>query len=174
MPPSNIDVQSPSGLTGPSDSGSGASSGEAGSEADAVAALSRWRRALETGFSRSIGLELQRADASEVSCEWIIDERHLQPGGVVHGGVYSSVVETCCSIGALLAAPAGMTVVGVENHTSFVRAVRGGRLSARAVPLQAGRRAALWECNIWDEQRRLIATGRLRLLCVAAAESQER
>ncbi len=175
MPPSNIDVRSPSGLTEPSDSSTGEPSGHAGPAAAAAAVdLVRWRQGLQLGFSRAIGLELQKATAEEVSCEWVIDERHLQPGGIVHGGVYSSVVETCCSIGALLAAPAGKTVVGVENHTSFLRAVRSGRLSARAVPLQAGRRAQLWECNILDEQRRLIATGRLRVLCIDAAVEQER
>src|SRR4051812_29542060 len=73
------------------------------------------------GWFAQIGLELLSASSSEVLAEWSIAERHLQPHGIVHGGVYASVVESCCSIGALLAAPAGKQVVGVENHTSFVR-----------------------------------------------------
>lgn len=106
------------------------------------------------------------ASASEVLGEWSIAERHLQPHGIVHGGVYASVVETCCSIGAMLAAPPDRRVVGVENHTSFIRPVRSGRLRARARPLHAGRQAQLWECAIVDEGERLIATGRLRVFCV--------
>jgi uncharacterized protein (TIGR00369 family) len=62
--------------------------------------------------------------------------------------------------------------VGVDNHTSFVRAARHGRLRARATPLHIGRRAQLWECVIVDDSRRLIATGRLRLMCVAGAGSE--
>jgi uncharacterized protein (TIGR00369 family) len=126
------------------------------------------------GWVDAIGLELVVVTAKQVVAEWSINERHLQPHGIVHGGVYASVVETCCSVGALLAAPAGKVVVGVENHTSFLRPVREGRLYARAVPLHAGRRAQLWECSIVDASERLIATGRLRVLCVDAGGEQER
>jgi uncharacterized protein (TIGR00369 family) len=118
------------------------------------------------GWLAQLGLEIVGASASEVLGEWSIAERHLQPHGIVHGGVYASVVETCCSIGAALAAPPGKRVVGVENHTSFIRPVRSGRLRARARPLHAGRQAQLWECAIVDEGERLIATGRLRVFCV--------
>ena len=122
----------------------------------------------QPGWNAQLGLEIQRASAGEVLAEWSIAAHHLQPHGVVHGGVYASVVEACCSIGASLAAPEGKQVVGVENHTSFLRAVRSGRLRARAVPLHAGRQAQLWECAIIDEGERLIATGRLRVFCVDA------
>ena len=119
-----------------------------------------------SGWFAQIGLEIVHASVSEVLAEWTIGERHLQPHGIVHGGVYASVVESCCSIGAVLAAPPGKQVVGVENHTSFLRPARAGRLRARATPLHAGRQAQLWECAISDESERLIATGRVRLFCV--------
>jgi 1,4-dihydroxy-2-naphthoyl-CoA hydrolase len=126
------------------------------------------------GWFAQIGLEILSASATEVLAEWTVGPRHLQPHGIVHGGVYASVVESCCSVGAVLAAPAGKQVVGVENHTSFLRPVREGRLRARAVPLHAGRQAQLWECTISDQSERLIATGRVRLFCVdppAAAQA---
>ena len=111
-----------------------------------------------------LGLDLLEVSAGSVVAQWDIDARHLQPQGIVHGGVYASVVETCCSVGAAAAAPPGTRVVGVENHTSFVRAVRDGQLSARA--------AQLWECVISDAEGRLIATGRLRVLCVDAGQEK--
>ncbi|HTV21767.1 MAG TPA: PaaI family thioesterase [Polyangiaceae bacterium] len=126
----------------------------------------------QLGWIAALGLELVEVTADSVVAHWDIDARHLQPQGIVHGGVYASVVETCCSVGAAAAAPAGKVVVGVENHTSFIRAVREGRLSARAVPLHAGRRAQLWECNISDAAGRLIATGRLRVMSVEAGQER--
>jgi 1,4-dihydroxy-2-naphthoyl-CoA hydrolase len=126
------------------------------------------------GWIHGLGLQFLRATAQEVVAEWTIDAGQLQPHGIVHGGVYTTVVETCCSVGASVAAPRGKLIVGVENHTSFVRAVRSGRLQARATPLHAGRRAQLWECNITDAAERLIATGRLRVMCVDAEAGQER
>jgi uncharacterized protein (TIGR00369 family) len=128
--------------------------------------------ATRRGWTEGLDFELLVMTREEVVVEWSVDERQLQPQGIVHGGVYSSVVETCCSVGALLAAPKGKVVVGVENHTSFIRPVREGRLRARAIPLHAGQRAQLWECNIVDPAQRLVATGRLRVLCVDAALGQ--
>jgi 1,4-dihydroxy-2-naphthoyl-CoA hydrolase len=117
-----------------------------------------------------MGLELMKMELDEVVVEWTIDDRHRQPFGIVHGGVHSGVIETVCSMGAALhAAPRGQTVVGVENHTSFVRAVGEGRLRATGKPLQIGKRAQLWEASIVSVADagggRLIATGRVRLFC---------
>lgn len=140
---------------------------------DAKVALAD-RRLQGAGWIGVLGLELTGATKEEVTAAWTIDERHLQPHGIVHGGVYASVIETCCSIGAALAAPPGKVVVGVENHTSFLRPVRAGHLLARAKPIQAGRRAQLWECDIADTSQRLIATGRVRLMCVDAEAGSER
>ncbi len=124
------------------------------------------------GWVEAIGLEVLELTSEVVVAQWDVGPRHLQPMGIVHGGVYTSVVETCCSLGAFCAAPAGKAIVGVENHTSFIRAVRQGRLSARAVPLHTGRRAQLWECNISDANGRLVATGRLRVMCVEAEQER--
>jgi 1,4-dihydroxy-2-naphthoyl-CoA hydrolase len=124
------------------------------------------------GLIGALGLEIVKVTPEEVLVEWTVDERHLQPFGVVHGGVYCSVVETCCSLGAQAAAASGVPVVGVDNHTSFVRPVREGRLTARATPLHVGRRAQLWECVIQDASRRLIATGRLRLMSASGSTSE--
>jgi uncharacterized protein (TIGR00369 family) len=61
-----------------------------------------------------------------------------------------------------------MVAVGLENHTSFIRAVRSGRLRATARPITRGRKTHVWEAEVRDEQDRVVATGRVRLLCVAA------
>jgi uncharacterized protein (TIGR00369 family) len=94
-----------------------------------------------------------------------VRSNHLQPHGIVHGGVHSTVIETLASIGAALdAMKHGRTVVGLENHTSFVRAVREGVLRATARPLTRGRRSQLWEVTLVDGAGALVATGRVRLL----------
>jgi len=117
-----------------------------------------------------MGLEMVQMAPEEVVLEWTIDGRHRQPYGIVHGGVHCGVVETVCSIGASLhAAPRGQIVVGVENHTSFLRAVKSGRLRASAKPLHVGQRAQLWQADIVDQEGRLIATGRVRLFCMEAS-----
>jgi uncharacterized protein (TIGR00369 family) len=114
-----------------------------------------------------MGLAFVSATRDEVVGELEVGPQHLQPYGIVHGGVYCGMVETTCSVGAgLFSQESGQSVVGVENHTSFLRAVRSGRLRIVAVPLSRGRRTQIWEASIRDPQGRLVATGRVRLLCL--------
>src|SRR5256885_14480656 len=86
------------------------------------------------GWVREMGLPLPAATADEVRCEWEVGPQHLQGYGIVHGGVHCGVIETLASVGAAVVAMArGQAVVGLENSTSFIRAVRtGARLHAVA------------------------------------------
>jgi 1,4-dihydroxy-2-naphthoyl-CoA hydrolase len=121
------------------------------------------------GFDRQIGIEILEATPTRVRAQLTITAQHLQIHNVVHGGVYSSLVETAGSIGAALAARAmGRTIVGVDNHTSFLRATGQGVLRVEAEPLTVGRRTQVWSSRIVNDQGQLVATGQLRLLCLDA------
>lgn len=117
------------------------------------------------GWNAAMGLRFVRASGDEVVAELDIGEVHRQPYGIVHGGVHAGVIETVSSVGAALHALADdRSVVGLENSTSFLHAVRSGTLRATARPVSRGRRTQVWAAEIHDEAGRLIATGRVRLL----------
>jgi 1,4-dihydroxy-2-naphthoyl-CoA hydrolase len=119
------------------------------------------------GWVREMGIVITSATADEVTCTWEVLEKHHQGYGIVHGGVHCGVIETLASIGAaLVALPRGQRVVGLENTTSFIRAVRSGILRGVAKPVTRGRTTQVWEAWIRDDQDRLVATGKVRLLCV--------
>jgi 1,4-dihydroxy-2-naphthoyl-CoA hydrolase len=118
-----------------------------------------------SGWVKEMGIRILEATPERVTCEWEVTDKHHQGYGIVHGGVHSGVVETLASIGAALAARPSR-VVGLENSTSFIRAVRSGRLHAAARPITRGRRTQVWETSIWDEHEHLVAVGRVRLLCL--------
>lgn len=119
------------------------------------------------GWVKEMGIVILTATPDEVTCEWEVAEKHHQGYGIVHGGVHCGVVETLASIGAAAVAhPRGQNVVGVENNTSFIRAVRSGKLRGLAKPVTRGRTSQLWEVWIRDEKEQLVAQGRVRLLCV--------
>ncbi len=94
-----------------------------------------------------------------------------QPYGIVHGGVYCSVVETTASVGAALWFGERGHVVGVANHTNFLRATREGVLTVRATPVQRGRTQQLWTVDVRDEQDRLVAKGEVRIANIASADA---
>ena len=117
------------------------------------------------GFDKLLGLDFIKAAPDEYVAEIKIDGRHLQPYGIVHGGVYSGMIETLCSVGAALSVYSeGKSAVGLENSTSFLRAVRSGVLRCTARPILKGKRSHVWEAQVTDDRERLIATGRVRLI----------
>jgi uncharacterized protein (TIGR00369 family) len=127
----------------------------------------RLRTAFANGWDAAMGLRYVRMSRDEVVVEYDVGDIHKQPYGIVHGGVHCGVIEGICSTGAGIDAMArGQSVVGLENHTSFVRAVRSGTITATATPVTRGRRVQLWEATCRDEQGRVVATGRVRLLCL--------
>ena len=119
------------------------------------------------GWTKEMGIVILTASPEEVTCALEVGGKHHQGFGIVHGGVHAGVVETLASIGAaLVAKPRGQRVVGVENNTSFIRAVRSGSLHANARPVTRGRMSQVWEVWIRDEKEQVVAQGRVRLLCV--------
>jgi 1,4-dihydroxy-2-naphthoyl-CoA hydrolase len=125
-----------------------------------------------SGWTRGMGIHFMVATGDEVVAELEITADHYQAYGIVHGGVHSGLIETVASVGAALAAlPRGQSVVGLENHTSFLNAVREGKLRATARPLMRGRRTQVWEANVTDAEGRTIASGRVRFLALEAGSS---
>ena len=115
-------------------------------------------------FMRAAGLELHEVTPTHVK-GWInLGPDHHQPWGIVHGGVYTTAIETAASVGASLAAQEnGLAAVGVNNNTNLLRSMTEGRVMVDAAPIQQGRTQQLWEVRITDDQGRLVATGQVRL-----------
>lgn len=130
--------------------------------------------ATEAGWTGAMGMSLDVAEPERVELSWTVGPEHLQPWGLVHGGVFCGAVETACSIGASLNLEPGLVAVGMENQTSFLRPVRSGALRVVATPRHRGRSSQLWQADVLDEQQRVVATGRLRLMAVPAAPAAPR
>jgi len=127
-------------------------------------------------LTQTLGFQIVSATRDEVVMEWEVGPQHHQPMGIVHGGVYCAAIESVCSIGATLDATErfGRSAVGLENHTSFIRAVRSGRLRATATPITRGRNTQVWEAKVTNEAGELLATGRVRLYCLEQLPDQTR
>lgn len=120
-------------------------------------------RVMNSGLNRTLGLHLDEATGDRVVMSWTVDERHLQPYGIVHGGVYCSVIEGSASVGAALWFGERGQVVGVSNQTDFLHPAREGRMTATATPIHRGRSQQLWLVEIRDADVRLVARGQVRL-----------
>jgi uncharacterized protein (TIGR00369 family) len=120
------------------------------------------------------GIELTDASSESCSGRVVINENHHQPYGMVHGGVYSTLVETLASTGAAIwAMENGMAgCVGVANQTDFIRATREGVLVGSATPIHRGRTQQLWQVVVVrDEDGKLAARGQVRLQNITSIDS---
>jgi uncharacterized protein (TIGR00369 family) len=117
-----------------------------------------------SGFTELIGLELEHVDGDEARCHVSIDERHLQPMGLVHGGMYAAIAESLASAGTFVGTGGDKAVSGLSNFTSFLRPVfAGDTISAVARPRHRGRTTWVWEVDLVDSQDRLCATTRVTI-----------
>jgi 1,4-dihydroxy-2-naphthoyl-CoA hydrolase len=121
-----------------------------------------------TGASELMALldvHFDECTPARVSGSIAADERHHQPWGIVHGGLYTTAIETFATTGAFEAVKdSGRQAVGVANATDFLRPHRTGRLHVVAVPIQQGRTQQLWQVEIRrPTDDKLVARGQVRL-----------
>jgi 1,4-dihydroxy-2-naphthoyl-CoA hydrolase len=117
------------------------------------------------GFDKTLGLTFVEMTADGGRGQLDINDTLLQIMGIVHGGVYCSIVESMASVSAhvWLGENGGGNVVGVNNNTDFLRAISSGTITAVSTPLHRGRRQQLWLVTITDENDRVVARGQVRL-----------
>jgi uncharacterized protein (TIGR00369 family) len=121
----------------------------------------------QPGWDSALGLRVEELTSTRVVAYVDIDERHHQGYGIVHGGVWTSVVESVGSHGAAMAAheiTGQMAVVGIANSTDFLRPHRTGRVKATGTPIQAGRTQQIWLVEIErEDDGKMVARGQLRV-----------
>ncbi|MBV8988596.1 MAG: PaaI family thioesterase [Solirubrobacterales bacterium] len=119
---------------------------------------------------RLLEIDFEERGATRVSGSVAADERHHQPWGLVHGGLFTTVIETFATTGAYEAVKErGQVAVGVTNITDFLRPHRSGRLRVLATAIQQGRVQQLWRVEIRQpEDDKLIALGQVRLQNIQA------
>jgi 1,4-dihydroxy-2-naphthoyl-CoA hydrolase len=120
---------------------------------------------LSSPFDDHLGLVYTEVTPDGITAQLEVTPKLRQPMGIVHGGVYCSVIESIASTSAYtwLSQHGGGNVVGVNNNTDFLRAISAGTVHATSEPLHRGRRQQLWLVTIRDEEDRVIARGQVRL-----------
>ena len=125
-------------------------------------------------FDSWLGLVFDDVSGDRVTAHLELAPQHMQPYGILHGGVYCSIVETLASVGAATwAMGLGMVgVVGVHNATDFLRSAREGTIAGEATPIHRGRTQQLWQVAIAVAGTdRVLARGQVRLQNLADSDA---
>jgi len=117
-------------------------------------------------FDDQLGLRFTELGPDGARAQLEVTPKLLQPMGLVHGGVYCSMIESMASVAAYTwfnASGNRGNVVGVNNNTDFLRSIDSGTVHGRAEPIHRGRRQQLWLVTITDDNDRVLARGQVRL-----------
>lgn len=117
-----------------------------------------------SGFAEEVGVEWIDLDPDNARARIRIEPRHLQPFGIVHGGVYASLAESLCSAATFGAVrDEGLVAMGQSNDTTFLRPISDGYANATARSRHRGRTTWVWDVDVTDDEGRLCALSRMTI-----------
>lgn len=121
--------------------------------------------ALPNGFAEHIGVEwVELGDPDAARARIAVADHHLQPYGIVHGGVLAALAESLCSAATYMAVrDDGRVAMGQGNDTSFLRPISGGTIHALARARHRGRTTWVWDVEISDDSERVCALVRMTI-----------
>ena len=121
-------------------------------------------REMNPHFAGLLGIEWLEDDPESARARIDVREDLLQPFGIVHGGVMSTLVESVCSrVTALAVYGDGMVAMGQSISVSFVRPITEGAAEVHARARHRGRTTWVWEAEVRDEQDRVCAISQMTI-----------
>jgi uncharacterized protein (TIGR00369 family) len=104
-----------------------------------------------------LGMRLASFGAGEALVELDATAAHGNPMGTVQGGVLAAAADAAMGWAYMTTLGEGESYTTVEMKVNFLRAVRAGRIAARARVKNAGRTLGLIECDVLDADGKLVA-----------------
>jgi len=95
-----------------------------------------------------------------------LGKRHLQPFGIVHGGVLATIIDTATFFAAFLKLPVDTGLVNVDLKLNYLAPVIEGHLYAEGTCLHLGRSISYTEARFFDDQKNLVAHGTSTLMAI--------
>jgi acyl-CoA thioesterase len=107
---------------------------------------------------RFLGMDIDVVEPGHTLTRLHIDDTHLNPNGVVHGGVLFTMIDTAMGLATMTVLDEGRCA-SIEVHLRFLRPATSGVLEAHATVVSQGRKVVHLEARIHDDAGRLMATG---------------
>ena len=119
-------------------------------------------------MATNIGLELTDIGDQYVCGKIPVDNRTIQPYGLLHGGASVALAETLGSIaGNLQVDQKKEMVVGISINANHLKSVKDGWVYGKAVPIKIGSSIHVWSIQITNESNEMICISRLTLAVIA-------
>jgi len=108
-------------------------------------------------FVKWFGIELVSLGYGEATLRISLEPHHLNPGGIVHGGVVATLLDGVIGIALRTRLPLDRTHVTLQLQVTYLRSVRTGSITAHGTTVRSGRRVGYGEAELTDEDGTLLA-----------------
>ena len=95
-----------------------------------------------------------------------LEEKHLQPFGFVHGGVFSSIIDAAAFWAVYIDVDANVGMTSVDLNLNYLAPAAKGKLIARGRRIKLGKTLGLGEAEVTDADGRILAHGTSKLMVV--------
>jgi 1,4-dihydroxy-2-naphthoyl-CoA hydrolase len=111
-----------------------------------------------------LGIELTEIGDDFLRARMPVDERTVQPFGLLHGGVSVVLAETLGSMGAYYSSPEGYRAVGLDINANHLRAVVSGWVTGIARPVHRGKTTQVWQIDMTNDAGELNCVSRITMV----------
>ena len=107
------------------------------------------RSFLPGSFPGDLGIEPLEIEDDRASGRIVVDQRHLHPGGYVHGGVWTALGDTVAAWATFRSIPAEHNFTTIELKLNvFAAGLLDDEIVATAAPLHTGKSTVVIEVKI--------------------------
>ena len=134
---------------------------------DKESKINKINKSVQKTMTSAIGIEITDIGDDFICGKMPVDDRTIQPFGLLHGGASVALAETLGSIaGGIKVNSNNETVVGVEINANHLKSTNGGWVYGIANPIRIGKKMQVWEIKITNEMNELICISRLTLAVI--------
>ncbi len=114
-----------------------------------------------------LNIVITKVEITTITGTMPVDKRTHQPAGLLHGGATAALIESLGSLGSsLMVDLKKQSIVGLEINVNHMRGLREGIVTGVAKVVHAGRRTHVWQVDVWSEEKKQVATGRLTVMVI--------
>ncbi|MDX6269452.1 MAG: hypothetical protein QOD28_675 [Acidobacteriota bacterium] len=109
-------------------------------------------------YARLLGITLEDVARGSATLSMSARPELERFGGIMHGGALASLADTAAAFAVLSTLEPEEQTVTVDLTLHYLRPVTGGKLTARARVVRAGRRVATVSVEIFNESGAIVVT----------------
>ena len=114
-----------------------------------------------------LGIKFTLIEEDRIVATMPVDNRTVQPYGLLHGGASVSLAETLGSVATHCSIDSSKYLsVGLEINANHIRSVKSGYVTGTATPVHIGKSTHVWAIEIVDEAKNLVCASRITIAII--------